>query len=110
MNPGKFNQLVTVQRENRTADNIGGDTVNWVDVKQVWAEIKALSGNEAVAARRVQGSTVYKIKMRPEAGVTLSHRLRWDSAGGTLMNIRRLDPIGRGGAFIEIIAESGVAE
>lgn len=111
MNAGKYNQLVTIQTPTEVTDSLGGKTVTWADVRTVFAAIRPLSGREQQAAAQLQPVASYRIEMRSQA-VTTKERLRWDSAGGAIMNIRSVAPAGRGPAAGEIVltADTGVGD
>lgn len=107
MNPGQYNQFVSIERDaGATRDEVGGLIQNWVNVRDCWVRIEPASGREAEAAAQMQGSAIYRVTIRANdaAGVTAKDRINWR---GTLLNIRSLPAIPRGGAEIQLLAESG---
>jgi SPP1 family predicted phage head-tail adaptor len=109
MNAGKYNQLVTIQTPIETTDSVGGKTVTWSDVRSTFAAVRPISAREQQAAAQLQPVAQYRLEMRSQT-VTTRERLRWDSAGGAILNIRSVAPAGRGGGEIVLTAESGVGD
>jgi SPP1 family predicted phage head-tail adaptor len=58
-----------LQRRSNTSDAQGGQTVAWVNVATIWAEIKAKTGTETVTADRQFPMVTYDITIRFLAGV-----------------------------------------
>jgi SPP1 family predicted phage head-tail adaptor len=74
---GNLRRRVAIESATRTADGGGGVAVAWSSVATVWAEIKALSGAEAVIAEGLQGKVTHEIMIRKRMDVSPAMRLRY---------------------------------
>lgn len=74
---GNLRRRVTLEAAARAPDGGGGVAVTWSPVATVWAEIKALSGAEAVIAEGLQGKVTHGIVIRKRMDVSPAMRLRY---------------------------------
>jgi SPP1 family predicted phage head-tail adaptor len=79
-----LNRLVMVQEREMTQDSFGGQSIDWTDVKQVYAKIRALTGKEIFAAQAVQSEVTHEIIVRYDAifadpKVAAAYRLVYNS-------------------------------
>lgn len=113
---GKLKNRVTLARRemiNPDEPNDYGNTVGaWVDQGMVWAGFFYIRGGEAVMAGRLQGRQPVVIRLRSSP---LSRQVEadWqvtDDHTGTAFAVRSVNPDPEGdGAFVDLLAESGVA-
>lgn len=90
---GALRGRVTLQQPVRDPDDGGGVEKTWEDVADVWAEVSALSGYEAVAAGRLSGSVTHKVRIRHRLGV--GPEMRFAFGGRVLAIVAVTDPDGR---------------
>lgn len=64
INIGMMKQRVTIQYYSLTSDGMGGNTRTWNTLGTVWADVRPLSGSEALEVGGLKGKTKYKIKTR----------------------------------------------
>lgn len=87
---GSLRRRVTIERPVLTPVEGGEQTVNWIPVAHVFAEIRAMAGREDLAADALAGTVTHRVRMRYRPGVTADMRLTW---GNRHFNIRAvLDP------------------
>lgn len=90
---GDLRTRLTLEAPSRADDGGGGAEVTWETVAEVWAAVRAVSGNEAFDLDRVAGRLVREIIIRYRADVTLAMRFR---EGARVYDIRAaFDPDGR---------------
>ena len=84
MRIGNLRHRVTLQRN--TADKAAGGQVkpNWVDVADIWAQIKPLRGREAEYAKAIHDQTTHEVRLRYFVGLTAEHRFVYE---GRVFNI-----------------------
>ena len=99
---GALNARVTLEAPQATPDGAGGDTILWVAVATLWAELTPLGGGETFAFERAEASLKWRVRLRFRENVTTEMRF---SIGERVLEIRAVfDPDGRR-AFLECIAE-----
>jgi len=79
MNPGKLNELITIQYDANAGGtkNDGGEPVeSWQTFKVVWAEFMYKPGIEATQSEQVVGITKVDIKIRRLSGVKQAMRVK----------------------------------
>jgi SPP1 family predicted phage head-tail adaptor len=64
---GALNQRVMFQRPLVTKDDYGAVSQAWSDLMEVWAEVKPLSGREALIAGRLSSELTHQISVRYQA-------------------------------------------
>jgi SPP1 family predicted phage head-tail adaptor len=91
MNPGDLRHQVYLQGLTRTEDEGGGGAEVWGDdAGPIWAEVRPLSGNEALRAMQAEATVTHQVTMRYRPGVTTGMRIRF---GTRYLDIRRvIDP------------------
>lgn len=105
--PGEMDQRVSIKREQRTPDGMGGSPVTFSTVATVWAHVRPLRGNELEAFDRVNGEAGYLFVLRYTDDVEESDRLEWE---GVDYNIRFIKSQGARHLYLEIEAERGVGQ
>lgn len=110
MTIGRFRHRVAFETATYADDGAGGRTATWSEAFRCPAEIRPKLGGEEVTAGRLAGRRIATIRVRAYGetrAVTTEWRAR-DVRTAELWNIRSIvDPDGRG-AFLEVMAETGV--
>jgi SPP1 family predicted phage head-tail adaptor len=106
-NVGELDKRITIRRETRTADRIGGYDITLSTVATVWAHVRPKAGTESIRADRVEAKNMVLFVIRWRDDVLESDRITWD---GVDYNIRAI--LRRGGRklYLEIEAERGAAQ
>ena len=106
-------ERVRIERDDGTADGVGGSITNWVPVDTVWAEVLAVSGNALVVAQAATLNVTNKVKIRWRADLANPgderYRLVWlDKTGEIIMSIQGqpICPDARH-RFLQIACQSG---
>lgn len=102
---GELDQLVSIQREARTADSMGGASVAWTTVANVRALVRPMSGREVERAQKVGTEAMYLVVIYRRDDVRESDTILWN---GIRLNIRVARHRPRS-LFLELEAERGVA-
>lgn len=106
---GAMDQKITLQRIVQTPDGAGGQTDAWVNYSvnpQVWAQVVARSGREAITEGRVVASYVVTFKIWNRSDVGDRDRILWN---GVSYNIRGIRHESGSALVLSIDAERGVA-
>jgi len=106
MKAAGFDQRVSLQSRSIVKDDFGQDTITWVDVCTVWAQVQAVRGREFFAAAQVQQEQTVKVRIRYRAGVLTTWRLVWL---GQPHDITGVIPVGRND-MLEIMCMAGVKD
>jgi SPP1 family predicted phage head-tail adaptor len=102
---GELDQRVTIQRELRVDDGMGGSTLTWETVATVWAHVRPMSGRELERAQKVGAETMYLVVIHNRSDVDESCTLLWR---GKRLNIRTVKLRPRS-TWLEMDTEMGVA-
>lgn len=120
---GRLRELVAFDVPAENPDGAGGVEIGWTEIRTCRAEFIYSRGSEAVEAARLQGRSVYKVKIRSMGtarDIDQSCRLRTvkrglpdgvdeaDTLPGQRYNVREVDQISLPG-WIYLVVESGVA-
>jgi head-tail adaptor len=113
MQPGKYDQRIAIDREDRSSDGGGGAAVTWTEIDRVWAAIWPVGAREQVVADQLHGASLYRVRIRnaPSGAPTIetNYRLRWLTNGGMVLNVRGGLDGGHRQGHRELIVEAGVA-
>ena len=101
-----FTEYVEVQAIALVSDGGGGFTEGWSNFGYIWARIQDISGGETDFADRRQTTKTIFVEAPYRSDITVLHRLVVD---GLNYNIYRVDNVERKGQYMEITAETGVA-
>jgi len=108
MSVNSLTELVSVKRELRVSDGMGGDTVTLIDVAtDVWAFVKPVKGSERAAHDSIEAQAFYRFKIRNRNDIKASDRIVWNSE---TFNIRAVLTTGNRAMYLEIDAERGVSQ
>lgn len=119
MTAGDLNGRVAFDLPTGAVDEFGNPYQQWTRVHACWAEFRYSGGGEAAQAARLEGRTIFKVKIRSciaARALTAEHRMldlrRVTYDGGVpqsgVYNIRQIDTISDR-AWVYITAEAGVA-
>ena len=101
MNPAKFRNKVTFQKQERTQDAEGNWTTQWVDKFTTWASIKGLRGREYIEAGASAVKISTRIYIRYRKGVTNDMRIKY---GDRIFDIVSANNLEERNVEIEILA------
>ncbi len=108
---GNLRHRITFDKRAEVDDGFGNTQAGWAEQFTVWAEVKAKLGGEAVTAARLQSQNTVNITVRASSKTRLI-REDWrarDQSEGTEYAIRSIIDPDDGGAWIEILCQTGVA-
>lgn len=105
---GELDQRIELQKKAFTDNGSGGQDNQWVSQGVVWAQVRALTGNERMHSdsRAAEGGYRIVIRNRPGIDVTADWRAIWR---GRAMNIRFPQDNGPRDLYLVMDAETGVA-
>lgn len=103
---GELDQLITIRREVRIPDGMGGSKLEWQDVDTCWALVRPMSGRERLAAGQIEASANYLVVIYAGTEVLAKDIIIW---GDKELNVRFPKSRGSRSLFLEIEAEMGVA-
>ncbi|MDC9583359.1 phage head closure protein [Xenorhabdus sp. PR6a] len=75
MRAGRLRHRVTIQKNESSRSPMGSVINKWVDVAEVWAEVRTISGRELVASSAVFSEVTIRIWLRYRADITTGHRI-----------------------------------
>lgn len=105
MNIGKMDRQIVLQRKTTVKDSIGYPVETWATLATVWADVRPVSGREALgsgeALGRLLGSQTAQMFIHFYSGLTTADRISYD---GKTWEIRYIREVGRG-EMTEIVAE-----
>lgn len=105
--PGEMDKRVSILRDVRADDDMGGVTTTTSTVATVWAHARPQTGSEQEFADRVNGQSLYLFVIRFRGDILESDRIEWD---GVSYNIRFIRTKGPRHLYLEIDAERGVGQ
>lgn len=112
MSAGELRERVAFDRR-AVVDDGYGNTVSgdWQEQFVVWARIQPLKGGEGVQAARLAGSqpVVIRIRLSSHARQISTEWRARDARVGTLFNITSMANMDEKGAYLDVLATSGVA-
>lgn len=92
LHAGDMRHMITIRREVMTPDG-SGFAATWQDYAQIWAEVRAMDGREAVVEHSLQGVSIYRLRVRWRTDLLPSDQIRLE--GGLMLNITSIaDPDG----------------
>lgn len=106
MTAGKLREPITIQRKQPTPDGLGGQTLQWVSLFTTRADVRPVSGREAVQAMQLQASITHRIYIRYRADLTAADRIL---LRGQPLQIRAIINIEMRNRWLELACDQGVA-
>lgn len=107
---GALQDRIAFDERVETADAYGGATAVWTERFVCAAQFLYQRGDERLAADRLEGRSVYKLKIRSSEAsraVGADWRVR-DVRRGTVYNVREVDAV-TDRAWVYLVVEAGVA-
>ena len=99
---GDLRQRLVLEEPSRVSDGGGGASETWVEVAQVWALLRPLSGQERTEADAVAGRVTHEVWMRFRDLVEPKMRLRMDTR---LFDIRAVLDVDERHRFLRCFVE-----
>lgn len=101
LSAGQLRNQIKLQAPASGEDALGQPTVGWNDVVTVWANIRHMSGAEAIRAGATGSTVKASIRIRFREGVTAAMRVLY---GSTAYKILAVLPDG-GREFVDLVCE-----
>lgn len=79
MRAGWLNKRVTIEQVSRTQNEYGETVETWSKLRDVWASIEPLRGEEYIASKTMQAGVDHRIRMRYQPDLTPKHRIKYGS-------------------------------
>jgi SPP1 family predicted phage head-tail adaptor len=81
MRAGLLRHRITIQVDTPTQDDYGEPIASWGTFATRWAAVEPVSGRETVMAgdQQVEASGGVRVRLRRLDGVSVKHRISWDS-------------------------------
>lgn len=98
---GQLRNQIKLQARASGSDELGQPVESWVDVVTVWANIRHMSGAEAIRAGATGSTVKASIRIRFREGVTAAMRVLY---GSTAYKILAVMPDG-GREFVDLVCE-----
>jgi SPP1 family predicted phage head-tail adaptor len=107
---GQLNRLVSVQQRATALDSFGAQPQTWVEIKQVYAYIEALSGAERAVAESVSTDVSHKFTVRYDAifadpRVAAAYRIVYNNRIFDIQAVLNEDEANR---IVELLAMEGM--
>lgn len=77
MQAGRMKHRITFQRDDGTADVIGGNAATWTTHMSVWAEMIPQTSREFVVGAQNRPDTTHMFRIRYRAGLHSAMRVTW---------------------------------
>lgn len=103
---GSLRDTITVQRQSAQSDGMGGQAIQWDDLFSTRAQVKPLSGREALQAMQLQATITHRIYIRFRADLTTADRIL---LRGQPLQIRSILNIEMRSQWLELSCDQGVA-
>ncbi|MDC9597123.1 phage head closure protein [Xenorhabdus anantnagensis] len=109
MRAGALRDRVIIQKNEQTRSPGGSVIKAWVDVAEVWAEVKFISGRELVASGRILSEASVRIWLRYRNDITTAHRIIYqgDSTHSQTFAIAAVIPDPKR-TYLELLCKGGV--
>lgn len=77
IHPGKMRERVTIQKSQEKRNETGETTLEWVDMRTVWASVEGVSATEFLGAGQQDMEITHKVRMRYFDGLTQKMQFKW---------------------------------
>ena len=74
--PSDLRHRLALEELQRVEDEGGGFTETWVEVEELWADLRPTGGSESVEADRLAGRVSHEVSLRYRPGVQAAMRFR----------------------------------
>lgn len=102
MEPGNFKHFITLQSPATGQDAAGQPLTGWVDVAQVWADIRATGGLEAIKAGATTSVVHTSVRLRWRTGLNAGMRVLY---GATVYGVLAVLPDHVGREFVDLVCQ-----
>lgn len=99
---GEMRQRVVLERPERVGDGGGGADETWVEIAELWAAVKPMTGAERTEAEAISGRVSHEIWLRFRDDVAAELRFR---IGTRLFDIRAVLDVDERRRFLRCLAE-----
>ena len=104
MEIGKLNRRIAIERPTLTQDDTGAYTTVWGQIASPWADIRYVSGLEAVRSDAPVSISKASMRIRRRAGIDATCRVLYD---GKVFDVKAVLPDEQGREFIDLVCEQG---
>lgn len=103
-----MNRRISLEKEVRTQDEIGGNSVQWVEISKMWARIEPKTANQIQWSAQLQHRVTHRITVRYARSLILdsSQRIIFD---GRIFHIQGFRNVEEQNLLYEIDCEEGKA-
>ena len=102
MRAGALNNLLTIQQNGTSVDELGQPVEGWTDFAQVWGNIRHLRGVEAIKAGAVTSTVSASIRIRYRPGLNAGMRVLAD---GRTYEIKAVLPDMQRREYVDLVCE-----
>lgn len=106
MTAGMLRHPITIQRQTKTPNDSGGQSIVWTTHKSMKAQVKPKSGRERVYGMQLESPLTHAIIIRYTDDILTADRVNFN---GRLMQIRAIRNLEEMNRWIELSCEEGVA-
>lgn len=110
MRAGQRSELVKIQRPAEGRDELGQQTVGWVTVIPVWANILHRGGLETIRADAPTSIVQASIRIPAPAAAGVTTAMRVLCSDGTAYNIKGVLPDRVKREFVDLVCETGASD
>lgn len=77
MKAGRLRSRITLQKYQSSRDDFGQVIQNWVDIANVWAEVKAVTGKELMLSQQEMSGTTIRVYIRYRKDIDTTWRIKY---------------------------------
>ena len=92
MRIGDLKKRIMLQSPSVAADGMGGQSVTWTNVKEVWGAIWPTSASEVMSAQSAVLSVSHRIRIRYRSDITAAWRIYYTDGGKHYNIVSIIDP------------------
>lgn len=75
--PGKMRERVIIQKSQENRNETGETTLEWVDMRTVWASVEGVSASEFLGGGQQEMEITHKVRLRYFDGLTQKMQFKW---------------------------------
>lgn len=90
MRAGELDRTIELQSATTSPNSFGEPVETWTTYVTLAARVTPQRGNERFAAHQIIGRAVTTFRVRYRAGVTIEHRIRYDSRDWDIHDVREV--------------------
>jgi len=103
--PGKLRHYAELQSQSQTSDGGGGFTLTWVKERNIWCDIRAVSGVQRLESSRLESAISHEITVRYNEDVTPQKRIVYQEIPYLIEAVYDTDKLQH---RMELVASTGV--